>query len=564
MKILSITVFLVSLIGASDGYSQQLEYPKNIDWNKAGAVTEFPEISEADSVFHVPTPDSSSDQENIQAAIDAAGSSAGVNLVLLPEGTYNLNRPLVLNAGIHDNVYIKGAGANHLMNSGPATTLSFDFTNPDDFSIPVYGGKMNAGIAFKGGGEIYLGAISSYDPSTNRVTVTGSSQGISKGDIIRVRSNKPGISCKKHPCMGQINRVRNVLNVSPLVLELEHDFSLTWEQQEEYGGLNLDVHKINALQNVGISSLGIETVGYNPDPLPDYFACNDEPKAASSPHGYHILAFRVYNAHMKDLYSYRPVAHHIYMIESLNNTVVKSFFNDAIYRHGCNGGHGYGVNLFRKSTLNLVENNVFRYLRRSLMFNRGAHKNVIGYNYSREVASQTGSKIRGDLSSRNMSDSGNLAEGNILDRILNDTHHEKTYTSYKNVYFRNSTYYNYLENEGGIENYFIGNHGKFSGNHDPSSVETALYGFTDSEALTIDSNSSDYSNESILNRRSLYHSAAPAFIFQQDTWNPGYTWPPLGPRLNHQAPLPTQDIPARGRYCDAFNDYFDSAYHCSQ
>lgn len=563
MKILSITVFLVSLIGVANSYSQQVEFPKNIEWNKAGAVTDFPEISEADSVFYVSPSSSASDRENIQAAIDAAGAASGMNLVLLREGTYNLSQPLVLNAGKHDNVYVKGAGPNHLMNSGSYTILKFDFSSPDDFKVRMYG-NMNAAIAFRGGGDIFLGAISGYDRSANQVTVNGTSQGISKGDIIRIRSNRPGVSCKVHPCMGQMNRVKNVLDISPLVLELENSFSLTWEQQEEYGGLNLDVHKIDALQNVGISSFGIETIGYNPDPLPDYFSCNDEPMAANSPHGHHILAFRVYNAHMKDLYSFRPIASHIYMIESLNNTVEKSFFNEAIYRHGCNGGHGYGVNLFRKSTLNLVENNIFRRLRRSLMFNRGAHKNVIGYNYSREVASQTGSKIRGDLSSRNMSDSGNLAEGNILDRILNDTYHGKTYTAYKNVYFRNSTFYNYLENEGGIKNYFIGNHGRFSGNHDPSSVETDLYGFAEDEALTHDSELSDYSSRLLLNKSSLYRTTVPPFISWQEEWNTGYTWPLLGPRLNRQAPLPVQDIPARGQYCDAYNDYHDSVYHCSQ
>lgn len=557
---ISVICFLFLFI--LDGYSQTVDYPRNIEWNKAGAVTPFPDIAEFDRIIHVLPPSNDNDWQLLQAAIDSAGASNGINLVLLSEGTYLLGRPLILEAGTHDNVYIKGAGPNHLMHSGPSTILAFDFTNPVNFRIPVYG-NINSAIALKGGDETYLGAISDYNSATNQIIVPGNDIEITTGDLIRVRSNKDDISCKEHPCLGQINRIKNVISHSPLVLELEHDFSLSWDQQNTYGGINLNVHKIDALKNVGISSLGLETIGYNPDPLPDHFVCKDEPAANRSPHGHHIFAFRVYNANLQDLYSYRPVANHIYMIESLHNTVSESFFDGAIYRHGCFGGHGYGVNLWRKNTLNLVENNIFRRLRRSLMFGRGVHKNVIGYNYSREVAAQTGSPIRGDLSSRNMSDSGNLAEGNVLDRILNDTYHERTYTAFKNVYFRNSTYYNYIENEGGIENYFIGNQGEFKGNHDSLSIKADLYAYVDSATSTHKNSSSGVFNpDFLLNKTSLYHKEIPAFIYQKDTWNLNYTWPPIGPGLNHSDPSLTQDIPARGRYCEAYNDFPNSAYHC--
>lgn len=562
MKFLTLTVTILSFLSITDGHSQVPDYPKNIEWNRAGVVSEFPDSSEVDNIFYV-SPSPGSDRQNIQAAIDSAGAANGTNLVLLREGKYTLDKPLILEAGKHDNVYIKGAGPDHLMHSGKRTLLAFDFTDPENFGVPVYGG-MNAGIVLKGGYYRLLGTVTEYNSGSNQIAMDSSNSTLSEGDIVRIRSNRPGVSCKEHPCMGQFNRIKAVINNSPLVLELDHDFSLTWDQQQEYGGLDLTVHSLDALQNVGISSIGMETVGYQPDQLPDHFECRDEPAANHSPHGFHILAFRVYNAHIRDLSSYRPIAHHVHMLESLNNTISDSFFNDAVYRHGCNGGHGYGVNLWRKSTLNLVENNIFRHLRRSLMFNRGVHKNVLGYNYSREVSAQTGSQIRGDLSSRNMSDSGNLAEGNKVDRILNDTYHESTYTAFKNVYFRNSTFYNYMENEGGIENYFIGNRGAFGGNHDPSSLQTDLYAFKNSTPSTHENSSLEYSNpDLILNKASLYHRDAPHFIQQKDRWNEDYTWPPMGPGLSKSDRPLTQDIPARGRYCEAYYDYPDSAYHCS-
>jgi len=563
MKFTSLTIALVYFLFLPDVQAQTINYPQNIEWNKAGAVTAFPDIREFDRIFHIPSHSTDNDWQLIQSAIDSAGASPGTNLVLLSEGTFLLDRPLVLEAGTHDNVYIKGAGPNHLMHSGPTTILEFDFTDPENFIVPVYGG-INAGIAFKGGYDVTIGKITEFDSANNQITIAEPVNDLSPGDIIRVRSNS-GNGCKGYPCMGQINRIESVISHSPLVFELEHDFSLSWEHQNEYGGLNLYVHKMHALQNVGISSLGLESTGFDQGQLPNHFDCKDQPAAQISPQAHHILAFRVYNAHIQDLYSYKPIASHVYMLESLNNTVSENFFNDVMFSHGCNGGHGYGVNLWRKNTLNLVENNIFRHLRRALAVSRGAHKNVIGYNYSREVWRQTGNPQQGaDFGNRNWNSSGNLVEGNRISRIWNDMYHEKNYIAYKEVYVRNFTTLHSMENEGGIEIYFIGNQGAFTGGNNPSSIITDVYGFIDSASSTHGNFSTGYSDpDYLLTTTSLYHQVAPEFIYQQDNWNQQYSWPLIGPRLNLGDPLLTQDIPARGRYCAAYYNYPDSAYHCS-
>lgn len=563
MKITSLTVSLVCFLLTTNVFSQDINYPKNIEWDRAGAVTPFPDTSEVDRIYRVPPPSAVNDWQLIQSAIDSAGAASGTSLVLLNEGIYTLNRPLIFEAGSHDNVYVKGAGPDHLMHTGPGTTLKFDFSDPETFNVPVYGG-MNAAIAFKGGRDVLLGTITKYDSNTNRVTIASSQSDPEESDFVRIRSNSG--DCKKHPCMGQVNRVSKVISSSPLVLELDHDFSLTWEQQEEYGGLTLDVHTFHALQNVGVSSLGMVTVGYQAEPLPDHFVCSDEPEAGRSPHGHHIVAFRVYNAHVKDVSSYKPIASHLYFLESYQNTVSGSFFNDVAYSHGCNGGHGYGVNLWRKNTLNLIEDNIFRHLRRAMAISRGAHKNVIGYNYSREVWRQTGNPEQGgDIGSRNWNASGNLVEGNRVSRIWNDTYHEKRYTAYKDAYVRNYTTLNSLENEGGIDIHFIGNQGEISGYSNSSAIKADLYGFAETTPISHNSSHSDSPNSDIiLNISSLYHDEPPAFIHQQDSWNRTYTWPLTGPRLSKTGRQLTQDIPARGRYCEAYSDYPDSAFHCSE
>lgn len=571
MKFKILTLSIVCFLLNIEGYSQSPDYPKNIEWDKAGVITEFPKLLEFDRIFYVPRAYAKSDHQNIQNAIDAAGAADGTNLVMLFVGKYTLDKPLVLEAGIHDNVYIKGAGPNHLMHSGLSTVLQFDFSDPKNFRIPIYG-NINAAIVFKGGSDKLLGEISGYNSSTNQITIENSNTDLTADDFIRIRSNADGKNCREHPCMGQINRVKSIINTSPLTLELEHNFSLSWEQQKVYGGLELHVHKIDALQNVGISSVGIETINYLADPLPDFFNTCDFPKARESPQGHHILAFRVYNAHIKNLYSFKPIASHVYMIESYHNKVSESFFNEVVYSHGCSGGHGYGVNLFRKNTLNLIENNTFRHMRRALMFSRGVHKNVIGYNYSREIWAQTGNQdTRGDLSSRNWFDSGNLAEGNRVGRITNDVYHGEDYTQFKNVYFRNYTHYNFLQNEGGIQTYFIANQGEFAQYNDVNSISSDfdIYAFKNNlpHLTTIELNhtysTTGYSDLDVyMNLVSLYHNEVPDFISQTDNYHLNYTWPPIGPALSNGRQL-TQDIPARGRYCNAYNDYPDASYHCN-
>ncbi len=65
------------------------------------------------------------------------------------------------------------------------------------------------------------------------------------------------------------------------------------------------------------------------------------------------------------------------------NTVSGCYFHDAL-SYSDAGGKGYGVCLSGKPEHNLIENNIFRHLRHSMVLQAGAKHNVIGYNYSSE------------------------------------------------------------------------------------------------------------------------------------------------------------------------------------
>lgn len=277
---LRLSLLLILFFSTSSlGFSQTLTFPQNIDWNNAGSSGSFPNTSQYDNIFNVPSPNeiSGSHAIAIQNVIDQAGLSTGVNLVTLHEGVYTITEPIILEAGLHDNVYIIGAGPNHEMGqNSTSTTLKFDFTNPDDFQLPNTS-LPNSGIALIGESLYNVGTISSFNSSTNSITIYNPSTIISSDDIIKITSTTNG------NFMGQINKVKSVLSTNPLIIELSHKFDLTWEQRSFHSNTPLTVQRFNALENVGLSSFSIENIGYDPDPLPERFDCQDYPAAQNCP-----------------------------------------------------------------------------------------------------------------------------------------------------------------------------------------------------------------------------------------------------------------------------------------
>jgi len=88
-----------------------------------------------------------------------------------------------------------------------------------------------------------------------------------------------------------------------------------------------------------------------------------------------------------------------------------SDFRDASNHGG--GGHGYGINLSQRTTGALVENNVFRRLRHSMLVQVGVNGSVFGYNYSRETQSEA-AWVPPDISVHGHYPFANLFEGNIV------------------------------------------------------------------------------------------------------------------------------------------------------
>jgi len=82
------------------------------------------------------------------------------------------------------------------------------------------------------------------------------------------------------------------------------------------------------------------------------------------------------------------------------------------------GGHGYGVELGFHVSDCLIENNIFKHLRHSMMVHLGANGNVFGYNYSTQpYQSEGGNWTPADISVHGHYAYSNLFEGNIVQEI---------------------------------------------------------------------------------------------------------------------------------------------------
>jgi len=140
---------------------------------------------------------------------------------------------------------------------------------------------------------------------------------------------------------------------------------------------------------------------------------------------------------VKGIQSNTPDWWHVEFDRTIRSEARDSYFNDG-FNH-FTGGQAYGVvaNLF--ATDNLIENNIFRQLRHSMVTKNGSAGNVFGYNYSRECY-QGSDWLAPDMHSHGSHNHMNLWEGNIACRAYGDNSHgSSSYnTLYRNAILRES------------------------------------------------------------------------------------------------------------------------------
>ncbi len=368
-------IFIIStcLIMTQFAFSQPIiSAPNRVDWSRTGFEGTIPSPSNSiwvmDAPYNAQGDGITDDGPAIQAALDAA--IAG-DVVFLPAGTYLTRNQLT----IKDKVILRG-------DCSGGTILKFDLAGVAETCISV--------ITFQYGTPVAI------------------NDGIHKGDAVLTVTDASGFS------VGSFAEIRQ--DNDPAVMYTSEDWNVSWAVQAVG-----QISKVTAINGNQISIDPPLTINYNPAMSPEV-----RPTGLKQGVGIENLAIErldegddftiefknTANCWVRNIESYNTVRSHIWVSQSLHLEIRDSYFHHSFDYGG--GGHGYGVTLGNHATFCLVENNIFRSLRHSMMLKQGATGNVFGYNYSIEPFWSDFEGIPTDISLHGHYPNMNLLEGNIV------------------------------------------------------------------------------------------------------------------------------------------------------
>jgi hypothetical protein len=229
---------------------------------------------------------------------------------------------------------------------------------------------------------------------------------------------------------------------------------------------------------------------------------------------------------------------HIQLAASTNVSVTNNYFHNA-FMYG-EGGKAYGVSCEYTSGDCLIENNIFRHLRHSMLLQSGANGNVFAYNYSTEPfkTDTIPYDFSGDIVLHGNYPYLNLFEGNIVQNIVIDASHGRN--GPYNTFFRNRA-----ERYGLLVSPVAGDSTNIIGN------EITGTGFQQGNYYAFGTGNLHYANNKndtiiptgtgLLQDKSYFYSSTPSF------WSSRSQWAGIGPTNI----LSSNNIPAKERFAAA-------------
>lgn len=421
------------------------------------------------------------------------------SVVYLPAGTYRLTQPLYLKPYM----ILRGAGA-------VLTSLLFEGTGTVDRCIGIirWDGQQST---------VYVTPTDGMGLGSTEVTVSSVAD-FRPGDILEIEEdNDPAWNLNdewQQRLAGQINRIRTVDTVNlrlGLDRPLRHGFTVR---------RNPRLRRLSTINNVGVENLFIRRM----DPA----------------NGYTIEMKYAVRCWVRNVESYKTYKAHVWMDRAYECEVRQSYFHDS-YVLG-REGQGYGVGSGKRTSDCLVEDNVFRQLRHSMIVGIGANGNVYGFNYSTDRAiDPVNGTVQADLSVHGNYVFMNLFEGNIVeDADVPDWYWP---LGPGNTLFRNR-----IANIGTAVS--VGSsHQNFIGNvltRGTLTMAKSLEGIVDCGNVK-QGDTQNVSWVGCSNRNlpdSLYRSVPPAFILDAA----GVSWPPIGPDKPLDSETPSQRRYSSGQY----------------
>ncbi len=347
-------------------------------WQNAGYPGDIPSPAKIVNVrsFGATGDGVTDDRASISAAITSLGGAAGV--VYFPAGNYLMKSTLTVPGGC----VLRGERSSN-------TTLSIE--------------HIANGISIsKGQAGAFQAVVSGYTLHSSSLVVTSGAT-FAAGDYAEIREdNDPawGASDWAPKVVGQILRITAVAGN---MLTLEKPLRITYLAAQ-----NPEIRKIVPVTEAGIENIKISRVTTG--------TSTDRDNKAT------ILFNYAARCWVRGVELNNGFGSHISLDYSTKISVTGCYFHHAADYDG--GGSGYGVVLEFKTGECLVENNIFRALRHSMLLQAGSNGNVLGYNYSREQQrTEFPSEASADMVLHGNYPFANLFEGNICQQILADTSH---------------------------------------------------------------------------------------------------------------------------------------------
>ena len=386
MKIqISILIFTI-IMNPNVMYSGILPDKRSTDWQGAGLIESFSNTTEYNILDFGASNDGFTANDNVLSELIKSIEKSGT--IYFPEGTYLFNEAIVLKS----NITLSGDGHDR-------TILIFELESEDDL--------INITGSIKPDRYSIVKEIKSGDSA-----IITDYTGIKSTQLIKLydNDNEKITSDWAQNTSGQIVRVKET-NEGQLIPEdkIRRNYELK----------NNPYYKvIEPIVNVSIEKLCIQNM------------------TVSSGQSSNILLNYAMNCEIKCVESINCNYSHYDLRNCLNVSVNNCYVHDAFAYGG--GGQGYGVTIHSTSGNCLVENNIFRHLRHSMLLQSGANGNVIAYNYSCEpywTDVSLPEDAAGDLVLHGNYPYLNLFEGNIVQNIVIDDSHG--INGPYNTFFRN-------------------------------------------------------------------------------------------------------------------------------
>jgi hypothetical protein len=337
--------------------------------------------------------------DDTNAIQNAINNCPAGQVVYLPQGTYRTTRELVISKGIV------------LRGDGPARTkIKGAGSGSTGYIIGMRGpGVAVVGIPVLSGSAKGSKTITLSDASTLRI-----------GDYIMVdQLNNPAFVnigtctyCSRDNGARAVRQITKITNKSGNTLTLDSPLAMTFSSQFKPEAVKITSG--SQCEYAGVEDLYVERV--------------------SGGEG-NILSSKCNYAWIKNIESFNVIGEHIEIVSSYRNVVRDSYIHHS--QSFGSTGEGYGVSLRFGTSDALVENNIFYYLRHSMLTQGAGPGNVFGYNYSDRMFEDRYPDtqfLMADMVSHAAHPFMTLWEGNKGSRISEDNVHG---SASHNTYLRN-------------------------------------------------------------------------------------------------------------------------------